>query len=321
MKLQEIHDLAIKIGREADFRSKDQMEKRLKRIQDKYEKLSNEEKEVFDEEKLENPYLDSRIHFDGGAKEIKKIMAGIDIDTSELMVARYLSNHNPKGPIDAVIGHHPEGKALADLGDVMDLQVDVLSQIGVPVNVAEFLMKKRIGEVNRKISPENHYKTVDTARLLNMNFMNVHTPADNLVARFVENKINNDKPEYVGDIIKSLLEIPEYKEAVKLGAGPVIFVGSEENRAGKIVFTEITGGTSGSKDMYEKMAQAGVGTIISMHQGEDHRNEAEKANINVVIAGHISSDSLGMNLFLDELEKKGVEIVPCSGLIRISRNK
>jgi hypothetical protein len=321
MKIQEIYDLALNMGKKADFRSEEQIEKRLKRIKDKYEKLSVEEKELFDMEKLGNPYLDSRIHFDGGEKEIKKVMAGIDIDTSELMVARYLSNHNPDSTVDAVIGHHPNGKALADLWDVMDLQIDVLSQAGVPVNVAEFLMKKRIGEVNRGISPENHYKVVDTAKLLSMNFMNVHTPADNMAMRFVENKIKEKNPEYVGDIIKLLLEVPEYKEAAKRGAGPNITVGSEDNRAGKIVISEFTGGTSGSKEMYEKMEQAGIGTIISMHQEEDFRKEAEKSNINVIIAGHISSDSLGMNLFLDEIEKKGVEIVPCSGLIRISRVK
>jgi hypothetical protein len=28
-----------------------------------------------------------------------------------------------------------------------------------------------------------------------------------------------------------------------------------------------------------------------------------------------------MNLFLDELEKRGIEIIPCSGLIRVSRVK
>jgi len=43
--------------------------------------------------------------------------------------------------------------------------------------------------------------------------------------------------------------------------------------------------------------------------------------LNVVIPGHISSDSLGVNLFLDELEKRGIKIIPCSGLIRVSRNK
>jgi putative NIF3 family GTP cyclohydrolase 1 type 2 len=268
---------------------------------------------------MTNPYLDSRIHFAGGSKNIKRVMAGIDIDTSELMMSRYLSNHG--GPVDLVIGHHPEGKALADLSDVMHLQADLLSQYGVPINIAEGLMRVRIGEVSRGVSASNHFKEVDAARLLEMNFMNVHTPCDNLVARFVEAKINKDKPETVGDIIKSLLEIPEYREAQLRGAGPRLFTGSEENSIGKIAFSEITGGTSGSAKMYEKMSQAGIGTIISMHQSEEHRKEAEKAHINVVIAGHISSDSIGMNLFLDELEKKGIEIVPCSGLIRVSRVK
>jgi len=321
MTINEIYALAIKMGMEADFRPKEQIERRLQRIRDKYEKLSVAEKEIFDPERFENPYLDSRIHFDGGNKDIKKIMAGIDIDSAEIMLAKHISDCNPESPIDAVLGHHPEGKALADLGEVMDLQIDTLAQAGIPVNIAEALMKKRIAEVHRGINPENHYKTVDASRLLKMNFLNIHTPADNLVARFVEKKINDSNPEYVGDIVQLLLEIPEYKEAAKLGAGPVISVGAEDHRVGKIVFTEITGGTSGSKEMYEKMSQAGVGTIISMHQSEAYREQAEKYNINVVIAGHISSDSLGMNLFLDELERKGLEIISCSGLIRVSRNK
>jgi hypothetical protein len=38
------------------------------------------------------------------------------------------------------------------------------------------------------------------------------------------------------------------------------------------------------------------------------------------VAGHMSSDSLGINLIADIWEKKGVETVPFSGLIRVSRN-
>lgn len=319
MNIQEIYKLAIDMGIKSDFRSKEKIEKILKREKNKYDELSADKKELFDKERFVNPYSDSRIHFSGGAKNIKRIMAGIDIDTSELMMSRYLSNHNPKGQVDLVIGHHPDGKALADLSDVMHIQADLLSQYGVPINIAEGLMKVRIGEVSRGVSASNHFKEVDAARLLGMNFMNIHTPADNLVARFVEAKINKDKPETIGEIIKSLLEIPEYREAAIRGAGPRLFTGSEENSVGKIAFSEITGGTSGSAKMYEKMSQAGIGTIISMHQSEEHRKEAEAAHINVVIAGHISSDSIGMNLFLDELEKRGIEIVPCSGLIRVSR--
>lgn len=321
MTLQEIYKLAIEMGIKADFRPKKKIEKKLKREKEKYDELSDFKKQLFDKENFTNPYSDTRVHFDGGTKKISKVMAGIDIDSSELMIARYLSNHNPKNPIDLVIGHHPEGKALADLSDVMHIQADMLSQYGVPINIAEGLMKTRIGEVSRGVSASNHFKEVDTARLLGMNFMNVHTPADNLVARFVEEKVTKDNPETLGDVLKSLLEIPEYQEGARRGAGPRLFTGSEESSVGKIAFSEITGGTSGSAKMYERMAHAGIGTIISMHQSEEHRKEAEKAHINVVIAGHISSDSLGMNLFLDELEKKGIEIVPCSGLIRVSRVK
>lgn len=319
MKTQEILKLAIDLGIKSDFRPKSQIGKNLKRLKEKFEKLSGEEKRFFDQERLTNPYADSRIHFDSGVKNIKRVMVGIDIDAGELMISRYLSNHSD--PIDLVIAHHPIGKGLADLHDVMHLQADVLAQYGVPINVAESLLKIRIGEVSRGVNPANHYKTVDAARNLEMSLMNVHTPADNLVAKFVENKLKKDNPEYVGDILKSLLEIPEYAEAARRGFGPVLFTGSPDNRAGKIALTEITGGTEGSAKIYEKMANAGVGTIIAMHQSEEHRKEAEKAHINVVIAGHISSDSIGMNLFLDELEKKGIEIVPCSGLIRVSRNK
>jgi hypothetical protein len=314
MNLQQIYKLAIEMGIKSDFRSKEHIVKELKRTREKYEKLSKDKKELFDLEKLTNPYSDTRIHFDNGEKNIKKVMAGIDIDTAEIMLAEELD-------IETVIAHHPIGMGLAGLDDVMYLQADVLAQYGVPINIAESLMKTRISEVSRGVSASNHYKAVDTAKLLNCNLINVHTPADNLVANFVDQKIKKDKPEYVGDIIKSLLEIPEYKEAAKKGFGPMLFVGSEDNRAGKIALTEITGGTEGNSKLFEKLSQAGIGTVIGMHLSEEGRKEAEKAHINIVIAGHISSDSLGMNLFLDELEKKGIKIVPCSGLIRVSRNK
>jgi hypothetical protein len=58
-----------------------------------------------------------------------------------------------------------------------------------------------------------------------------------------------------------------------------------------------------------------------MHLSEEHRKEAEKRHMNVVIAGHISSDNVGMNLILDAVQKKGkIKIIPCSGFRRFSRN-
>ncbi len=315
MTIKEIYNLAIKKGIEFDFREKKYIDKIQKRLKESYDRKNKKEKGFFDVERLNNPYSDTRILFGDESKKIKKVLVGIDIDGEEMLLAKEL------GGIDLVISHHPRGKALAGLDDVMQLQADILNMYGVPINIAEKLLKKRIQEVSRGLSPANHNRTVDTAKHLKIPLMSVHTPCDNMAAWFVDKKIKKDKPFIVGDLIDSLNKIPEYKEALKIKAGPKIFVGSKENRVGKIVITEMTGGTEGSPEIYEKLAQAGAGTIVGMHISEKHREEAEKANVNVVIAGHISSDSIGVNLFLDELEKKGIEIMCCSGLTRISRVK
>ncbi|MBZ9572664.1 NGG1p interacting factor NIF3 [Patescibacteria group bacterium] len=314
MKINEIYNLAIKIGTKADFRGEEGVKKFLERKKKKYEKLEPKEKEEFDKEALENPYLDTRILNVTGNKDIKKVLIGIDIAPAEILLAKELGN------IDLIISHHPLGKGLANLADVMELQCDVLSQYGVPINIAEGLMKERIEEVARGLNAANHQRTVDTAKVLGFNLICLHTCCDNLAAKFLKDKIESNKDiERVEDLMEVIKEIPEYKAAIMIGAGPKIFAGKEENRCGKIALTELTGGMEGSPKLYEKMAQAGIGTVVGMHLGEEGRKEAETANINVVIAGHTSSDSLGVNLFLDELEKKGIEIVPCSGLIRVSR--
>ena len=309
MTIKQIYNLAIKMGMEADLRGKEKVKKYLARQKEKYRKLSLEKKKEFDKERLINPYSDTRILVET-KKPIKKILVGIDIGVGELLLAKEL------GEIDLIISHHPYGQALANLDDVMQLQAEVLAQYGVPINVAEGLLKPRISEVSRSISPINHNRVVDAAKLLDLGFICVHTPTDNLVANFLDKKLKKTQPEYISDVLKLLKEIPEYKEAIKIGAGPRLFAGDEENRSGQIALTEITGGTNGSPKIYEKMAQAGIGTIIGMHMSEEYKKEAEAVHINVIMAGHMSSDSIGLNLFLNQLAKKGVKIIPCSGLIR-----
>lgn len=311
MNLKQIYDLAIDLGIKSDLRGATKVKKNLKRIALEYEELSKDVKSEFDKEKLTNPYSDTRILHDNG-EEVKKALVGIDIGTAEILMAKELG-------VDTVISHHPLGSGLADLGDVMNLQSEVLAQYGLPINIAEALTQERISEVARGVSASNHYQVVDSARLMGINLICIHTPCDNLAAEFLDKAIKKSKSETVGDIIKAIKKIPEYAEAVKRKSGPMIFVGSEERSAGRIVLTEITGGTSGAVGIYEKMAQYGFGTIVGMHMGESHKKEAQKNHLNVVIAGHISSDSLGVNQLLDHLEKKGLEVVPASGLTRVKR--
>jgi len=104
-----------------------------------------------------------------------------------------------------------------------------------------------------------------------------------------------------------------------MGAGPKVLQGDKNRRAGKI-FVDMTGGTEGSKDIFRSLTTGGVNTIVGMHISEEHRKEAEKNHLNVVIAGHISSDNLGLNLLLDEtIGGSDVEVLACSGFNRFSR--
>ena len=43
--------------------------------------------------------------------------------------------------------------------------------------------------------------------------------------------------------------------------------------------------------------------------------------MNFVIAGHIASDNLGINLMLDGALEGNVEVVECSGFTRVDRRK
>lgn len=316
LKLLEIYKKAVEKGIANDPRGRQTIEKILKKEKEKYEKMSEKEKEFFDLERLENPYSDTRVLYGDPETEVKTILAGIDMEIGEVLLASHLSRSGKK--IDLILSHHPEGSALANLHYVMYLQADIWNRFGVPINVGDILIDKRAKEVMRRLMPYNHQRTLDAARLLGFPFMSVHTPADNCVTTFLQNMFEEEKPYTVRDVIDLLLEIPEYKAAMKQGAGPTLIAGSNETRAGKVM-VDMTGGTEGPKEAIEKLAEAGVGTIVCMHMIEDLREIAEKNHVNVVIAGHIASDSIGLNLILDEFEKEGIEILPCSGFVRVSR--
>jgi hypothetical protein len=316
MKIKEIYDYIVALGIENDPRKPEAVKEMLHREKKKYDELKDNEKKEFDLERLTNPYSDTRILYGDPEKEVIRLLVGIDIEVGEVLLADRLTERGKT--IDLILAHHPEGKALADLHYVMHLQEDIMAKFGVPINVAEALMSSRISEVKRGLMPINHNRAIDAAKILGLAMACSHTVADNQVTTFLQDLFDQKEPRTVGDIVDLLKDIPEYAEATKYSAGPDIVLGKTDNRAGKVL-VDMTGGTSGSEKSYAKLSQAGVGTIVGMHMSDKHRKEAEKNHINVVIAGHIASDSLGMNMLLDGLENKGVEIVPCSGLIRYKR--
>lgn len=317
MNLRDFYNKAIETGIQNDPRGKDVVIRELERKKKQYETLNEDEREFYDKESIKNPYPDSRILHGSGEENVQSILVGIDIDVGEILLAETLRSKGKK--IDLILSHHPSGRAYADLYTVMQMQSDILNTFGVPINVAEGLMENRIKEVERKLMPVNHSRAVDAARLLDIPFICIHTPADNMVASYLQKLLDNDKPYLLSDVLDILRNIPEYKSASADNVGPKIVLGTKERKAGKI-FVDMTGGTEGAKDIFESLTNSGVNTILGMHISEEHRKEAEKQHINVIVAGHISSDSLGLNLLIDEITKDdSIDIIECSGFKRFSR--
>lgn len=317
MKLSVFFDRAIQTAIENDPRGKDFVLAELQRRKKEYDDLSPKEKKRWDTECLTNPYSDSRILFGQGDEDIRTALIGIDIDVGEILLAETLRQRNR--PVDMILSHHPSAGALANLSSVMAMQSDILNLFGVPINIAEGTLEGRMKEIERKVMPANHSRAADAARLLNMPLACLHTPGDNMVATFLQRIFDEKKPYTLEDIVDILMEIPEYQVADKNGNGPRVFIGSAKRRVGR-VFVDMTGGTGGAKEIFQSLSSSGINTIVGMHLGEDHRQEAEKNHINVVIAGHISSDTLGMNLLLDAVMKEErIEVIECSGFRRFSR--
>lgn len=320
MKIYEAYRLAIEAGMEKDPRPKDEVDKVLADASEAYDKLPDDRKDLFDQERLWNPYTDSRFSClaeEAEDMEAECMMWGIDIGTGEVLLADRLRE---KGrTVSALVAHHPIGTARTRFPEVMWMQTDMYHEAGVPINVSEGLMKGRMDEVLRNVMGSNYNQAVDASRLLDIPLFNIHSPADNMVQAFLTDLIRDAEPKRIGDLIDTLYTQPEFRDAARFNSPPTIVVGSKDSRCGGII-CKMTGGTSGPKEIYEKLADAGVGTVVGMHFPESHIEEARKNNMNVVISGHMSSDSIGVNLICDIWEREGIGVIPCSGFTRHSRN-
>lgn len=317
MKLQEMYEIAVRAGRMVDPRGEKGIVRVLEEARKAYDDLPEDRRWEFDTESLSNPFADTRILVGDPTTEVQRLLVGIDIKVGEILLADRLRERGER--VDAVLAHHPDGRALADLAAVMGVQADIWRRYGVPISFGDAAMAPRQEEITRSIHAENTDQPLAAARILGLPLMCCHTPADNSVNAFLQTRCDEvDEDATLDDILCMLKEIPEYREGVMRGNGPRIFQGDRDHRAGKIM-VDMTGGTSGPEEAIDRLAAAGVGTIVGMHMGEGHRKRAEAAHMNVIIAGHYASDSLGMNLIIDAYERGGVEVVACSGFTRVSR--
>jgi len=316
MKLKEFYNNCVEAGIAGDRRGKAFITGLLKEEKKKYDKLEGFEKECYDVERLHNPYTDCRILYGDPNIQIKCMMVGIDAHADELLLANELRRRGKQ--VDVVLTHHPAGFAVKRLPEVMDIQTEQWIAFGVPTHLAEAMIEEKKTWAVRQFHVRNTDAPVDVARILDIPFMAAHTPADNWAAGYLQKRIDRVRPRTIGDLIDLLRDVPEYRYHAGLQAGPTLTCGSKENRAGKI-YVDMTGGIMAGKNYLPELSKRGISTLVVMHIPDDAVDKAKEEKLNIIVAGHIASDTLGMNFLLDRALPKNVEVIECAGFKRFPR--
>jgi putative NIF3 family GTP cyclohydrolase 1 type 2 len=244
-------------------------------------------------------------------KDIRKVFLGVDIDSGELWIAKELK-------YDLVIAHHPlGGRAKLRFPEVLAHHVEQMTEVGVPRDIAEEAIRDKISEREIKAQVSNYDRVPSIARLIDMPFMNVHTPLDWICQRRLQDVVR-DVPEdaTVGELIRAFDErLPEIRNA---GTEIDVRVGSETNQVGKTVVS-IGAGTNGGHPVAKAYFDHGVDTVIYMHctheESKKIRDEFGEVGKTFLVTGHMAGDSLGINPFADALEEHGLEVTRACGIV------
>lgn len=242
---------------------------------------------------------DSAIYVEG--KDIRKVLFGIDADVPELLFAKQMA-------YDAVISHHPKAKsAVIDFYRVFRRHIHQMVDAGVPKHEAEKSVRKKMTALEVEMHIRNYGHAVDVARLLKIPYLNIHTPLDELGRRIMARKIEQEtgRDSTVGDVVSALETLPEFKNAT---TNIEIRLGKAENPAGKTVVSH-GAGTNGGYEVAKTYFRHGTNTLIYIHISPKdlEKLKADKVG-NLIITGHIASDSVGINPLVKALEQRGISV-------------
>lgn len=259
---------------------------------------------------LPGPEADSAIVLDTG--DVSRAAAGLDVSTAELVTAWDLG-------CGLVIGHHADYapgslQAYRSFAAVRDKMIRLgvhPSQAGKIIRTAQTLHRRGRGG-----NSSNYDRIPSITRLISLPLMNIATPADrigeNRVEALLEEKLPSDTPARLSDVMEALRLIPECTLSI---SAPAVYVGSEGDYAGKpaALFSHIA---AESPSIATALFEAGVGTLILPYAAEPVIAAVKEQNIgNLIVLGHVTADSIGMNVILRELERQGVEVIRFSGII------
>ena len=253
---------------------------------------------------------DSQVYVEAPS-DVHRVLFGVDISLAEILWAQ-------QNGFDAVIAHHPLGDrtrtSFSEL--VRTRQVEQMTAEGITREVAESAISARLEAIARRTHMSNVNAIVDSARLFGMPLCNVHLACDIITRNAMIDMLGRHRSDdaTVADCLRWFDDFPEYAHG---HARPEAWLGSPANALGRWTVA-IAGGTNGGFPVFSEYFRAGVDTIFAMHidEGELQRLRASaQPDETLVVTGHMTSDSIGINAVIAGLEERGIEVVRTGGVV------
>ncbi|TLZ72801.1 MAG: hypothetical protein E6K10_01535 [Methanobacteriota archaeon] len=248
------------------------------------------------------------------ASHVRKALFGIDADGSDLLIAMQLG-------YDLLINHHPTGgESQVRFPLVLSKHADLLERAGVPRKAASAAVQALLDEHESAAHARNYDRLPSEARLLRMPLMAIHNPCDEIGRRVMDETLRRgvSKSSNVRGAIKVLNRLPEFRKAL---TKIVVRMGDEANPLGKWMVVH-GAGTNGGYAVAKAAFDHGIDTVFYIHIDgghlrrlrEEYGREGPKS---LVVTGHIASDSIGINVLVRELRKRGVAVDTFGGVLDV----
>lgn len=236
--------------------------------------------------------------------DIKRVLFGIDITPAELYIAKQMG-------YDCVIAHHPSG-SLKTFYEILKVHVDLMVANGVDSEVAEEAITKLYNANVLRAMTNNNEHIPSVARLLNMPFLNIHFPLDELGRKIMQEKVDElPEEKTVRQVMNKLNEIDVLRNAFH----PMQLVhGDMDSKVKKVVIAH-GAGTNGGYPVAKAYFDSGVDVVVYIHISPQDLDKLKTLDYgNLIVTGHIPGDLVGIKPFVDLLRESGIEVTCISGM-------
>ena len=248
------------------------------------------------------------------ARDVRRALFGIDADTGDLLMAKQLG-------YDLLINHHPTGgSSMVQFPQILRKHGAILERAGVPREAAERAVQALLDEHEPAAHRQNYDRLPSAARLLGLPLMAIHNPCDEIGRRMLDEALRAGLREgpRARDAIAVLNRLPEFRKAI---TKIVLRMGREADPLGKWVVVH-GAGTNGGYAVAKAAFDNGIDTVFYIHIDAGHLRRlwdeyGRDGPKNLVVTGHIASDSIGINAVVRELRKRGVAVDCFSGVLDV----